>query len=180
MINHFRNLLILLLLVGCISKSSAQLDKKKVINGAKNLCESLIKQNWDEYKKYSPPKLFELMGGLEKSKNYITAQWNEGNEKGIRLKKVIIDSCTKISKYKNEYQASLRISFEYQTDSTIIMTRSTIIAFTNDNGLNWFYLDTYNLPINQIYSYFPNINKDLTIFKKGEPVVTKKNKTNAQ
>ena len=91
--------------------------------------------------------------------------------KGIVINTIEFDVPTKIVKNKNELQCTIAQHTELKSANGRVITHTTLIVISNDNGKTWKFVDTNNMDIVLLKKLFPNLSNEITLPPKEKPTV---------
>ncbi len=119
---------------------------------------------------YTYPFLLKSMGGSSKMVEVLNETNYDMKLKGMKFSNITFDLPSKIVKNRNELQATIAQHTEIITPQGRLVTTSTLIAISNDNGVNWTFFDTSNKDIILIRKLFPNLSPSIVIPAQQKPV----------
>ena len=117
------------------------------------------------------PKLIDKIGGKEMMMEMICKGYSQLAEKGISIDsikflnpKIIIDTA-------GELQTTMSEIIVMSIPNGKMVTKSTLIAISQDKGITWYLLDTNGNDIKTMRASFENLSSKLHIAPKEKPVV---------
>ncbi|THU39220.1 hypothetical protein FAM09_11945 [Niastella caeni] len=172
---------IILLGVLCIifqlSHTQNSVDQKALAQVlVKNASEMASLLNSGDYKgflKYIHPIRISAGGGEAKMITLLNNQNAQLKSKGVQIKGTVFDQPSEIVKSKNELQCTISQHTELKPAKGRVVTHTTLIAISNDNGKSWKFVDASNLDMAIIRKMFPNLSSKITIPPKQQPTVYK-------
>ncbi|PUZ20671.1 hypothetical protein GA0116948_11382 [Chitinophaga costaii] len=131
---------------------------------------ALLTKDYKTFAAYTHPKVLELMGGADK----MTAILDKGSEamkaKGISFEKITLEQPLKIVKVGSELQSSIVQHLLIKMPNGNTQTSSTLLGFSEDNGVHWKFLDAGNKDFATIRKLIPNLSADVVIPAQQAPV----------
>ena len=91
--------------------------------------------------------------------------------KGIVINSIVFNPPSEIVKNKNELQCTISQHTELKPAKGRVITYTTLIAISTDNGKSWKFIDTSNRDIKAIRTVFPNLSNKITLPPKQKPTV---------
>lgn len=123
------------------------------------------------YVKYIHPVIIKAAGGETKMIELLNAQDTQIKNKGIVINGIVFNPPSEIIKIKNELQCTISQHTELKPAKGRIITYTTLIAISTDNGKNWKFIDTSNKDIAEVKKTFPNLSDKITLPPKQKPTV---------
>jgi len=112
---------------------------------------------------YLPPKLVAEAGGKEKLLVMRDTLNKFMKQFGAEIKKVTIGEPAAIVTYKNQLQTIVPQTVEVKFMSGKVIMESTLIAFSEDKGLHWYFIDTSIYRGEKLKSSLPELSPELVI-----------------
>jgi hypothetical protein len=135
--------------------------------------DALIKKDYVNFVKYLNPDIIKMGGGeakiIETTKKSIASLATNGAE----MQKIIVGNPSAIVKVNNELQCTVPETLELKSAGGVMLTYSTFIAISKDEGKNWTFFDTNSKNIATIKKSFPNLSSALKIVEKRKPEIKK-------
>lgn len=162
-------------LLAFASTAQQTIDQKSVaanVTRDANAMASLL--NTADYKgflEYMHPVRVQAGGGEAKMISQLEAQYAQVKAKGVVIKGTTFEQPTEIVKSKNELQCTISQQTELKPRKGRVITHTTLIAMSNDNGKNWKFVDTNSMDIALIRKMFPNLSSKITLPPKKQPTV---------
>lgn len=135
------------------------------------MVQAFLKKDFEKFSTYTYPKIIELFGGKEKYIQFLE-QLMSGPDAPVFLK-FSIGEPSKIIDTGNELQVIVPQTSEIQLPDGILVSNSSLIALSEDNGKHWYFIDTSVNGLEKIRSQFTNLSKDLVVPPKEEPIFYK-------
>jgi hypothetical protein len=170
---------ILLQLPLCIANVNAQSNPNfnqsalsQLVTNQANQMASLYKSgDYKAYVKYIHPVIVQATGGESKMIELLTAQDVQIKSRGVIINSIVFNPPSEIVKYKNELQCTISQNTELKSAKGRVITYTTLIAISTDNGKNWKFIDTSKMDIATVRSLYPNLSKLITLPPKQKPTV---------
>jgi hypothetical protein len=141
----------------------AATPEKVILATADKLNNAVLSQDFKTFADHTHPKILEDQGGREKFIQNMANGAKNMNEAGGKLLSITNGEPGKIVKMKDEWQTTLPQTVEMQVPKGRVRMQTTLIAFSNDNGKTWRFVDTFNADLNVLRQRFPNLSKELVI-----------------
>jgi len=149
--------------------SFGQVDNKKIKEQAELTAKSLLEDDYESLLKFTYPKVIELVGGRERMISIIKNGKAEMKQQGISFESVTIGEPSETVKAGDEIHCLIPQTVFMKVPKGKMKSESYLLAVSQDNGNNWFYIDTTNLTMDNVKMVLPNYNSDLKIPVKNEP-----------
>jgi len=140
---------------------------------AMEMAKAMLRKDYDGFMKYMHPKLIELGGGKEKMRPYMDTLTNKMKGFGAEIKKITIGHPYKVIEYKNELQSTLPQTTEVAIFSGSILIETTLIAISQDQGKNWWFVDRLMYNEKELKKTLPDLSPDLVIPPQKPPKIVK-------
>ncbi|OQP58831.1 hypothetical protein A3860_39360 [Niastella vici] len=151
------------------------LDQKSIaeviVKDATAMVSFLNAGDYKGYLKYIHPVRIEAGGGEARVISQLDNQYGPLKAKGIVISGTVFDQPSEIVKSKNELQCTISQQTEVKVAKGRVVTYTTFIGFSTDNGKTWKFVDTNNIDIAIIRKLFPNLSPKITIPPKKQPTV---------
>lgn len=131
--------------------------------------DDFIKGDYHGFAKYNHPKILKLMGGENQMIATLTKSINDTKNKGVVFTGIKFDNPTKIIKYKNELQCTIQQHLMANVSNGKMISTSTLIAISLNNGKNWYFVDTSNKDMKTLRNVLPTISNEIVIPKQNQP-----------
>ena len=148
---------------------------KTIIEQAELMAKALLNKDIEIYKKFISPKMAAVFGGQEKMIEQIKNDQKLLESQGIKFLNVTFGKPSNIIIVDNELQCTIPQKSEVKISTGRLITTSTLVVVSDDNGKNWFFIDTFGKDIQFMRLNFPtlNLSNKLIIPKKPEPTIIK-------
>ena len=95
---------------------------------------------------------------------------NEMKAKGMSFSSITFDEPSKVVKSGKELQATIIQHTEIRLQNGRLVSTSTLIAISKDEGVNWTFIDTSNKDIATMRKALPNLSPSIVIPPQPPPV----------
>jgi len=140
---------------------------------AETMRQLMLKEDFSAFAKFTYPKVIEMMGGKEKMVEVMKRGSQQMESEGTKFLNVTIGEPSKIITTGSELQCTLPQTIEMKVANGKLITKSTLIAISTNNGKNWYFLDTSGKNIQTMHKILPNLSTELVISDKKEPTFHK-------
>ena len=123
------------------------------------------------YVKFVHPTIVKDAGGESKMVELLNKQNEQIKNKGILINSIVFNPPSEIVKNKNELQCTISQHTELKPAKGRVITYTTLIAISIDNGKSWKFIDTSNKDIKEVRTVFPNLSDKITLPPKQKPSV---------
>ncbi len=154
----------------CIGQTKTIDHSKTIKEQADIMGELLLKKDFSSFTKYTYPKVIEMMGGKQKMIAIMELGSKEMLSEGTDFLNVTIGEPSKIITIGIELQCTVPQTIEMKVRNGRLVTESTLIAISTDNGKNWYFVDTPGKDIQTMKKALPNLSGELVIPKKKQPI----------
>ncbi len=159
------------LLTACKGQTKNADYSKAIIEQAEMMGAFLVKKDFNEFCKYTYPKIVEMMGGKQKMIEVLENGVKEMQKEGTAFLKVSFGVPSDVITTKNELQCTMPQTIEMKVPDGRLVSQSTLIAISTDKGLNWYFVDTSGKDIETMKKTLPNLSAELVIPKKTKPLL---------
>jgi len=170
---HLGIIILFSLFIGACNGQTKTADSsnysKTVKEQAETMGQLLLKKDFKSFAKFTYPKIVEMMGGEQKMIEVMEKGSKEMESEGTSFLNVTIGEPTKIITMENELQCMLQQTIEMKVPNGRLITKSTLIAISTDNGKNWYFVDTSGKDIQAMKEALPNLSGELIIPEKQQP-----------
>jgi hypothetical protein len=166
-------ILSLFFLCSFINQTKSNHFSKTIRKQAEMMGQLLIQKDFNSFTKFTYPKIVEMMGGKQKMIEVMEKGSKEMEAEGTGFLKVTFGEPSQIITEKNELQCTLSQEIKMKVPNGQLLTESTLIAISTDNGKNWYFLDTSGKDILTMKSMLPNLSKNLVIPNQKQPTFYK-------
>lgn len=163
-------------LTGLPDISNIKLQYKKnnytdvIRSQAEIMRQALIDGDYKTFIKYNYPKVIELMGG---EKNLIQIL-EKSNTSGYKLIAVSLGDVSDVVSSGSQLQAVISQIVVVRVDDGNkhgrLLTKSSLVAISDDKGKNWTFVDTSGKNLDIIKSIIPSLSSKLVIPQMSQPV----------
>jgi hypothetical protein len=123
------------------------------------------------YVNFIHPVIVKDAGGKSKMIELLNNQNTQIKSKGIAINSIVFNPPSEIVKSKNELQCTISQHTELKPAKGRVITYTTLIAVSIDNGKSWKFIDTSNKDIKAIRTVFPNLSNKIILPPKQKPTV---------
>ncbi|SEN74234.1 hypothetical protein SAMN05216436_1213 [bacterium A37T11] len=130
---------------------------------SQEMSDAFLKGDYQKFTKYTYHRILKSIGGESRM---IVALQNGKNSlklKGMSMEKISLDTPSKIIKSNGELQCTLQEHITFKMNKGKLITTSTLIAFSEDEGKNWTFLDTSNKDEATLRKFLPNLSQSIVI-----------------
>ena len=141
---------------------------------AELMAKAYLEKDFEKFSTYTYPKIIELFGSKEK---YIArVKLLVSDSEAPTSSKISIGEPSRIINTGNELQTTIPQTLEIPVSGGFLVSISTLITLSDDNGKNWYFIDAGggDTILEKLFTQFPNLSKDLIIPPKEKPVFYKK------
>jgi hypothetical protein len=122
------------------------------------------------FSNYTYPLILKSMGGAVKMAAVLTKSTNEMKAEGMSFSNITFNEPSKIVKNDKELQATIAQHTEIRLSQGRLVSTSTLIAISTDNGINWTFIDTSNKDMATLRKTLPNLSSSIVIQLQRPPV----------
>jgi hypothetical protein len=170
---------VLLQLSLCIANVNAQTNPtvtqsalpQQVITQANQMASLYKLGDYINYVKYIHPVIVQATGGEAKMIDLLNAQNAQLKNKGVVINSITFNSPSEIVKSKTELQCTISQHTELKPAKGRVITYTTLIAISTDNGKSWKFIDTSKMDIATVRKLYPNLSSKITLPPKQKPTV---------
>jgi hypothetical protein len=137
---------------------------------ANKMGQLFISGDYKAFAHYTYPKILQMMGGADKMAEVLNKTTANMKTQGMVFSSITFDAPSKVVKSGNELQATIAQHTEIKLTQGRIVTTSTLIAISADNGNNWTFVDTSNKDISTLRKVLPNLSPSITLPPPQQPV----------
>lgn len=144
--------------------------QKNLLTEVSKMGKAFIAKDYSTFANYAHPRVVKTMGGranmIENVKKGI-----EGLEQdGIKVLDVDYGEPSKIYKVDNTLQCTLVQMIKLKVKGGKLTSNSVLLAISENDGKNWYFLDTAGFNLPTMKSLIPNLSDELVIPGKMDPV----------
>jgi hypothetical protein len=136
---------------------------------AMDMGSAFMKNDFNNFVKYMHPNIIDFAGGKEKMKQGMDSVSMAMKTFGVSFKRYWIGSPGQIINYNNQLQAVLPISTTMKTLLGDLVAETSMIVISNDNGKNWWFIDTNVYKADKIKNVLPGLSPQLVIPPQKKP-----------
>lgn len=152
---------------------TGQADSTYLSNAEKHgtaMAQLLLAKNYKAFAKYTYAPIIEMAGGDEKIAALIKKDFDQLETDGYYLLNCTIEKPLNIIRTNNELQCTLTEHIEMKVPNGRIISSSTIIGISNENGENWTFIDTHGKDLKNLQTMLSNLSNQLDIPEKKNPL----------
>ncbi|TAD86857.1 MAG: hypothetical protein EAY75_06940 [Bacteroidetes bacterium] len=127
--------------------------------------------DYKSYVKYIHPSMINGAGGEKKMIELLNKQNAELKLRSVEIRNIIFNSPTEFVRSKNELQCTISQQTELKPAQGRVITYTTLIAISIDNGKNWKFIDTAKMDIEMVRKLHPNLSSKIVLPPKQKPIV---------
>lgn len=165
----------------CISFLSCNAQEKPadtvlintIAQQAKLMGDALVKKDYSKFVNYTHPAILKMSGGKEAMIELLSTSLEKMEGEGFLFRNISIGKPSGFVQYKNEIQAIIPQTIEMSVPGGQLVSVSSLVAVSSDNGTNWTFVDTQGKPVEELKKVIPSLSSELIIPAKTEPVFTK-------
>lgn len=135
-------------------KEAPQNLKQQVIK----MGSAFISGNYNAFANYTYPLILKSMGGPSKMAALLTKTTDDFKSHGMSFSNITFDESSKIIKSGKELQATIAQHTEIKLPQGRLISTSTLIAVSTDNGVSWTFIDTSNKEMATLRKALPNLS----------------------
>lgn len=131
---------------------------------------AFLSNDYKTFAIYTYPLILKSMGGTTRMADVLKKTTNEMKEQGMSFNNITFDEPSTIVKSGKELQATIAQHTEIKLSLGRLVSTSTLIAISMNNGINWTFIDTSNKDIVTLKKMIPNLNPTINIPPQQPPV----------
>lgn len=139
---------------------------------AMDMAAALVKNDFNSFLKYMPPRLIEVAGGKQKLKNNMDSADAMMKQFGVEFKKIIVGHPGEIISYKEQLQCIVPQSTTMVSFLGEMFVETSLIAISIDKGKHWYFVDTNMYKADKLKTALPDLSPKLVIPPQKEPKLT--------
>jgi len=151
------------LIFSVLSAYGQNTPEQNLLTQANDMGEKFIAKDYAGFLKYAHPATVKTMGGEKKMIADTAKSFREFEMEGVAFLDLKFGIPTKILNVENELQCTLPEMIEMQVKGGKLTTTTTLIAISEDNGKNWYFLDTGSNDLMTMKLLLPKLSDDLVI-----------------
>jgi hypothetical protein len=137
---------------------------------ADKMGDAFVSGDYKTFVCYTYPLVTKSMGGAINMVEVLTNTTANMKAQGMTFSNITFNEPSKIQKSKNELQASITQHTEIKLPHGRIVTTSTLIAISVDDGVHWTFIDTSNKDMATLRKALPNLSPSIIIPPVQRPV----------
>lgn len=161
-----RLLLLALLLAGA---ASAQNTATVIKTQALNMANAVIKNDFNTFVRYMHPNVIRFAGGTGPMKEKMDSAYKAMQQFGVTFKRYWIGDPGPIVTYNKQLQTTLPQSTTLITPMGEMTLESTLLVISNDNGKNWWFIDTNVYHADKVKSILPDLSPAIVLPPRSKP-----------
>lgn len=166
-----RYVLFLLLIFPSISNAQY---KEAILKDAQKIMTATIHLDYETLIRYTHPNLVQAAGGKEEMLMMIKEGMGELKSQKMSIDTVVFGQPGEIHEAGEELHTLLPENIVMSTPMGKLISKSTLLAVSNDKGISWVFLEVGStLNNDNISDLLPNFNKKLNIPTNPKPVLYK-------
>lgn len=161
----------MLLLFSTSFAQTQQTDSLHIINVEKQgsiMAKLFLANDYEGFVEYTYQPLIDLVGGKEKVIQIIEQAVDKIAIDGFYITNCSVEKPKNIIRHKNDLQCTIIQNLEMKTSTGRLVSTSTLIGISNDNGENWTFIETSGKNLKTLQSTFKDLSDNLVI-----PIETK-------
>lgn len=144
-------------------------QKMNVKSDGDSMCSYFLYKDFNNFIRFTYPKLLEMYGGKEKLLGILDKGTKEMEASKEAYLKVEIGEPSTILSVGDELQCTLPQTIELRQATGKAIIKTTLIAISANKGLSWYFIDTHNNNITNMQGYLPNLSSKLVLPKTEKP-----------
>lgn len=136
---------------------------KTMLEQANEMGKKFIAKDYVGFLKYSHPAVIKVMGGEEKMTADTVKELQSLEKEGITFLNVKFGIPSKIIRVDAELQCTLPEIIEMQVTGGKLTATTTMIAVSQDNGKNWYFIDAAGNNTDNMRLLIPTLSNELYI-----------------
>jgi len=136
---------------------------------AMDMGNAVIRNDFNSFVNYMHPNIIAFAGGKENMKIKMDSAYQMMKQFNVTFKRYWIGSPGEIVKYKNQLQAVLPESTILKTPLGELTAETSMIVISNDNGKNWWFIDTNVYNSEKLKNILPDLSPKLVIPPRKKP-----------
>ena len=128
-----------------------------------DMATAFMKNDFNTFVKYMHPNIIAFAGGKETMKTKMDSAYRFMKLFGVTFKRYWIGDPGEIVNYKNQFQAVLPQSTTLKTPLGELTAETSWIVISNDDGKNWWFIDTNVYKADKLKNILPDLSPKLVI-----------------
>jgi hypothetical protein len=168
-----KKIIVLLVVSICFSNLSFSQNQyaERIKSDCKNMVDAMKSKNYNLILDYTYPKIIKLGGGREKIFSLIKSSFEKMESEGFIVENQIIEEPQKIFKAGDEFHCIIPKTTIMKTPKGKVQATYYLLGISNNEGKNWFFIETHMLNAENIKLIFLKFNYDLVIPKNTNPTL---------
>jgi hypothetical protein len=138
---------------------------------AEACADAMQKQNYKQMAYYTYPPIVKAVGGADKMVEKITATMGQMQSMGVVFKSVTIGNIQDIIKSEGDLYSVVQDILQVSNNGSIITASSYVLAYSHDNGVRWYFVDTTPMKGQNMKKLFPTYPANLVIPQTHNPMM---------
>lgn len=168
--NPMFRLFLFLLFASATFFAQAQDYTQSIKSDVENLKVAFDAKDFNKLTDFTYPSVVEQMGGKELMVQTLETGFQQLQTQGVTFKALEIGEIGKVYEAGDELHALVAQKLEMSVPGGTVKAASYLLAISQNNGKNWYFIDTAQLNGQAIKALLPAFNEDLVIPAKTEPV----------
>lgn len=137
---------------------------------AGEMAAAFIKEDYKTFVRYTYPKIVAKAGGSAKMAGSLSQMMAGMKRRGMSFVSLTFDEPARMVKMGTELQCTVAQHTEIRTPDSRIVSTSTLLAFSSDNGRHWTFVDTTNKDETAVKKVIPNLSPSIVLPPQQPPV----------
>lgn len=168
-------LIIFVALFSYINIANAQTLRKDVNKDLDALRNCIFNENYEQLAKFTHPEIIKMMGGKAKMIEVTKSEMDKIKRQGITYESLGFKDPSSFIKNDQEIQFSITQEIVMDTPRGKVLTTSSMIGISYDNGANWTFIDTMGKNKETIRQLFPFVSDNIVLKPRSSRVVEEEN-----
>lgn len=148
--------------------AGSTMAQSSVKQQAEEMGRALSSKDYKTFVTFSYPAIVKEMGGAQKMAAAIQQQM-QSMEQTAQIVSISFGEPSSVIREGNELQCTVPQQMTLKTAQGTLVTSSTLIAISQDEGNHWYFIDAGDRDINTVRTSLPNVSKKLVIPKPEPP-----------
>lgn len=122
---------------------------------AQDCAAAMMKQNYKQMAYYTYPPIVKTMGGEDKMATKIQNAMGQMLSQGVIFKSVTIGEVKDVVKSNGDLYSTVQDILQLSVKGTIITSSSYLLAYSHNNGIRWYFVDTAPMKNQNMKQLFP-------------------------
>lgn len=136
---------------------------------AMDMGNAVMRNNFNSFVKYMHPGIIAFVGGVENMKTKMDSAYQAMKQFNVKFKRYWIGQPGEIVNYKNQLQAVLPQTTTLETPLGELSLETSMIVISNDDGKNWWFIDTNVYKADKLKNVLPDLSPKLVIPPQRKP-----------